>query len=84
MTSFDERILRAAPFYQHYWDHVVTESVGDRAVATRNVVVEAIVDLLCFAQRNHADTDVIWETARQMFIQLKMDATFDGGTQPGG
>lgn len=75
MASFSDRVQRAAPFYQHYWDFVETESFDDPKVGVRNTVIEAIIDLLCFATGNNVDTDVVLEQAKKTFVEIKMQLT---------
>jgi hypothetical protein len=76
MNEIVSRSQRAAPFYFQYWDLVKTESSDDSTVGQRNAVVEAIVDLLCFAANNNVDGDVVIETAKRKFLDIKMSGTY--------
>lgn len=76
---FSDEILRraerAAPFYYRYWDDVVTQNDQDATIGARNVVIEAILDLLCFAKRNDVDSDVVLAQVQKLFVDMKMQAT---------
>lgn len=74
--NLDERATRATPFYHSYWDHVPTQSEHDPTVGTRNVVIEAMVDLLCFAKLNNVDSDIVLAQVQKLFLDLKLESTF--------